>query len=78
MYLEGKLKLRMNVEKIKVVCVYSIRICKFLDFVLGKGKNGVYISTHAKFLKKAKAKLKELTSRIQGRNVWKAMENVKV
>ena len=33
---------------------------------------------HAKSLKKAKAKLKELTSRSQGRNVRKVMENVKV
>ena len=77
-YLEGKLKLRMNAEKSKVVSVYSIRNFKFLGFALGKGKNGVYIRAHAKSLKKAKAKLKELTSRSQGRNVRKVMENVKV
>ena len=77
-YLEGKLKLRMNVEKSKVVSVYSIRNFKFLGFALGKGKNGVYIRAHAKSLKKAKARLKELTSRRQGRNVRKVMENVKV
>ena len=77
-YLEGKLKLKMNVEKSKVVSVYSIRNFKFLGFALGKGKNGVYIRVHAKTLKKAKAKLKELTSRSQGRNVRKVMENVKV
>ena len=77
-YLEGKLKLKMNVEKSKVVSVYSIRNFKFLGFALGKGKNGVYIRVHAKSLKKAKAKLKELTSRSQGRNVRKVMENVKV
>ena len=77
-YLEGKLKLRMNVEKSKVVSVYSIQNFKFLGFALGKGKNGVYIRAHAKSLKKAKARLKELTSRRQGRNVRKVMENVKV
>ena len=77
-YLEGKLKLKMNVEKSKVVSVYSIRNFKFLGFALGKGKNGVYIRAHAKSLKKAKAKLKELTSRSQGRNVRKVMEKVKV
>ena len=77
-YLEGKLKLKMNVEKSKVVSVYSIRNFKFLGFALGKGRNGVYIRAHAKSLKKAKAKLKELTSRSQGRNVRKVMENVKV
>ena len=77
-YLEGKLKLKMNVEKSKVVSVYSVRNFKFLGFALGKGKNGIYIRAHAKSLKKAKAKLKELTSRSQGRNVRKVMENVKV
>lgn len=77
-YLEGKLKLRMNVEKSKVVSVYSIRNFKYLGYALGKGKNGVYIRVHAKSLKKAKAKLKELTSRSQGRNVQVVMEKVKV
>ena len=77
-YLEGKLKLKMNAEKSKVVSVFSIRNFKFLGFALGKGKNGVYIRIHAKSLKKARAKLKELTSRSQGRNVRKVMENVKV
>ena len=77
-YLEGKLKLRMNVEKSKVVSVYAKRNFKFLGFALGKGKDGIYIRTHAKSLKKAKEKLRELTSRSQGRNVRKGMENVKV
>lgn len=76
-YLEGKLKLKMNVEKSKVVSVFAIRNFKFLGFALGKGKNGIYIRAHAKSLKKAKAKLKELTSRSQGRNVRKVMERVK-
>ena len=35
-YLEGKLKLRMNVEKSKVVSVFAIRNFKFLGFALGK------------------------------------------
>ncbi len=77
-YLEGKLKLRMNVEKSKVVSVYAKRNFKFLGFALGRGKDGIYIRTHAKSLKKAKEKLRELTSRSQGRNVRKVMENVKV
>ena len=77
-YLEGKLKLKMNVEKSKVVSVFSIRNFKFLGFALGKGKNGVYIRAHAKSLKKAKAKLKELTSRSQGRKIQTVMEKVKV
>ena len=35
-YLEGKLKLKMNVEKSKVVSVFAIRNFKFLGFALGK------------------------------------------
>ena len=77
-YLEGKLKLRMNAEKSKVVSVVAIRNFKFLGFALGRGRNGYYIRAHAKTLKKAKQKLKELTSRSQGRNVRTVMENVKV
>ena len=77
-YLEGKLRLKMNVEKSKVVSIFAAENFKFLGFALGKGKNGVYIRAHAKSLKKAKAKLKELTSRSQGRNVRKVMDNVKV
>ena len=77
-YLEGKLKLKLNTEKSKVVSVYAIRNFKFLGFALGKGKNGMYIRAHAKSLKKAKQKLKELTSRSQGRNVRIVMKNVKV
>ena len=76
-FLEGKLKLKLNTEKSKVVSVYSIRNFKFLGFALGKGQKGVYIRVHAKSLKKAKQKLKELTSRSQGRNVRRVMENVK-
>ena len=77
-YLEGKLKLRMNLEKSRVVSVYSVRNFKFLGFALGKGRNGVFIRVHAKSLKKAKQKLKELTSRSQGRNVRVVMHKVKV
>lgn len=77
-YLEGKLKLKVNAEKSKVVSVVAIRNFKFLGFALGRGKNGYYIRAHAKSLKKAKAKLRELTSRSQGRNVRVVMQNVKV
>ena len=76
--LEEKLKLRMNAEKSKVVSVAAIRNFKFLGFALGRGKNGYFIRAHAKSLKKAKQKLKELTSRSQGRNVRVVMQNVKV
>lgn len=77
-YLEGKLKLRMNTEKSKVVGVVAIRNFKFLGFALGRSKNGYFIRAHAKSLKRAKTKLRELTSRSQGRNVREVMQNVKV
>ena len=74
--LEGKLKLRMNVEKSKVVSVTAIRNFKFLGFALGRGKNGYFIRAHAKSLKKAKQRLKGLTSRSQGRNVRVVIQRV--
>lgn len=77
-YLEGKLKLKVNAEKSKVVSVVANRNFKFLGFALGRGKNGYFIRAHAKSLKKAKQKLRELTSRSQGRDVRTVMENVKV
>ena len=50
---------------------------KLLGFALGKGKDGVFIRAHAKSLKKAKQKLKELTSRRQGRNIRVVMYKAK-
>ena len=76
-YLEGKLKLQVNVQKSKATGVYSKQF-KFLGFTLGKNGNGIYIRAHEKSLAKAKRKLKDLTRRNQGRNVRKVMENVKV
>jgi RNA-directed DNA polymerase len=76
-YLEDKLKLKMNVQKSKVVSVLAIKHFKFLGFCLGKNGKGVYIRAHRKSLAKAKRKLKELTRRNQGRNVRIVMENVK-
>ena len=77
-YLEGKLQLTVNKEKSKCVSVVAIRHFKFLGFALGRGRNGYYIRAHAKSLKKAKQKLKELTSRSQGRNVRAIMHDIKV
>ena len=68
----------MNEAKSKVVSVFAIRNFKFLGFALGKGKNGIYIRAHAKPLKKAKAKQKELTSRREGRKVRAVMQKVKL
>ena len=76
-YLEGKLKLKMNGEKSRVVSVAAIHRFRFLGFALGRGKNGYFIRAHAETLKKAKQKLRELTSRSQGRNVREVMQKVK-
>ncbi|MBQ1672955.1 MAG: group II intron reverse transcriptase/maturase, partial [Bacteroidales bacterium] len=77
-YLEKKLKLKVNTEKSRAVSVYSIRNFKFLGFALGRNKDGTYIRVHAKSMKKVKRKLKELTSRSQGRSVRTVMYNVRV
>jgi RNA-directed DNA polymerase len=77
-YLENKLKLKLNTQKSKVVSVLAQKHFKFLGFALGKNGSGVYIRTHPQSLAKAKKKLKELTSRSQGKNVRKVMENVKI
>ena len=77
-YLEKKLKLKVNTEKSRAVSVYSIRNFKFLGFALGRNKDGTYVRVHTKSMKKAKQKLKELTSRSQGRSVRTVMYNVKV
>ena len=76
-YLEGKLRLKLNMEKSKVVSVYSPKF-KFLGFALSKNKYGVMVRAHKEALKKAKAKLKQLTVRNQGRNVRLVMKKVKV
>ncbi|MGG1618864.1 group II intron reverse transcriptase/maturase [Paenibacillus sp. NRS-1782] len=77
-YLENRLKLKMNAQKSKVVSVVAQKHFKFLGFALGKNGRGVYIRVHRQSLAKAKRKLKELTSRSQGRNARQVMENVKV
>ncbi|THF72427.1 group II intron reverse transcriptase/maturase [Cohnella fermenti] len=77
-YLEQKLKLHMNTQKSKVVSIVAQKHFKFLGFALGKNGKGVYIRVHRQSLAKAKKKLKELTSRSQGRKARQVMENVKV
>lgn len=72
--LEGKLKLKLNDEKSKVVSVYSAKDFKYLGFAMGKNKNGAYIRAHPKSLKKAKLHLKELTKRNQGKSVDAVMQ----
>lgn len=77
-YLENKLRLKLNTQKSKVVSVVALKHFKFLGFALGKNGSGVYIRSHPQTLAKAKKKLKELTSRSQGRNARQVMEKVKI
>ena len=53
----------MNREKSRTVSVFAIRNFKFLGFCFGKNGKGIYIRVHGKSWKKAKDKLRQLTSR---------------
>ncbi len=74
-YLEGKLKLKMNMDKSTATSVFSPEF-KFLGFTLGRNEQGVYIRAHKKSLKKAKQKLKEKTKRSQPKTVRAVMKDV--
>lgn len=77
-YLEKKLKLKVNTEKSCAVSVYSIRNFKLLGFAMGRNRKGAYIRVHLKSRKKAKDKLRRLTSRSQGRKLDYVLHNIKV
>ena len=62
-YLEGTLKLKVNREKSRTVSVFAIRNFKYLGFCFGKSGKGIYVRVHGKSWKKAKEKLRKLTSR---------------
>lgn len=77
-YLEGKLQLKVNREKSRTVSVFAIRNFKYLGFCFGKNGKGIYIRVHAKSWKKAKDKLRMLTSRSRCGSIVKAMGKIKV
>ena len=77
-YLEKTLKLTVNREKSRTVSVFAIRNFKYLGFCLGKNGRGIYIRVHAKSWKKAKDKLRMLTSRSKCGSIVKTMERIKV
>lgn len=76
-YLEGKMKLRMNMDKSVATSVFSQKF-KFLGFTLGKNGQGIHIRAHRKSLRKAKQKLKEETRRSQPKNVRTVMKDVEI
>ncbi len=77
-YLEETLKLKVNREKSRTVSVFAIRNFKYLGFCFGKNGGGVHIRIHKKSLKKAKDKLRMLTSRSRCGSIVKTMEKIKI
>ena len=77
-YLEEKLQLKVNQEKSRTVSIFAIRNFKYLGFCLGKNGKGIYIRVHAKSWKRAKEKLRMLTSRSKCGSIVKTMEKIKV
>jgi len=77
-YLEDTLKLKVNREKSRTVSVFAIRNFKYLGFCFGKNGKGIYIRVHGKSWKKAKERLRKLTSRSQCGSIVRAMEKIKV
>lgn len=75
--LEGRLKLKINEEKTRVISIYSKKF-KFLGFGIGKNGSGIYIQIHKKSFVKFKNKLRELTKRNQGKSLKAVLENLKV
>ena len=76
-YLEGTLKLKVNREKSRTVSVFAIRNFKYLGFCFGKNGKGIYVRVHGKSWKKAKDKLRMLTSRSRCGSIVKTMERIK-
>src|SRR5699024_12449877 len=56
----------------------SIRNFKFLGFCYGKNGKGIYIRVHGKSWKKAKEKLRRITSRSRCGSIVQTMEKIKV
>ena len=77
-YLEKTLKLKVNREKSRTVSVFAIRNFKFLGFCFGKNGKGIYIRVHGKSWKKAREKLRQLTSRSRCGSIIRTMEKIKV
>ena len=72
------MKLRVNRKKSRTVSVFAIRNFKFLGFCYGKNGKGIYIRVHGKSWKKAKDKLRRLTSRSRCGSIVQTMEKIKV
>lgn len=74
-YLEGRLKLKVNREKSEVGSPMEL---KFLGFSLYNVGKRTGIRRHGKSLKKFKDKIRELTSRKQGKSIAQILYNLRV
>ena len=73
-YLEGKLKLKVNQEKSQAGSPLTL---KFLGFSLCIIKGIIEICAHAKTIKRFKDKIRELTSRKQGKSISQILSALK-
>ena len=73
-YLEETWKLKVNREKSRTVSVFAIPNFKYLGFCFGKNAKGIYIRVHAKSWKKAKDRLRLLTSRSRCGSIVRMLE----
>ena len=73
-YLEGTLKLKVNQEKSKVG--NPLRL-KFIGFSLYKIKGKVGIRPHQKTIKRFRDKIRQLTSRKQGKPIEQILKKIK-
>ena len=77
-YLEETLKLKVDSEKSRTVSVFAIRNFEYFGFCLGKNGKGIYIRVHAKPWKKAKDKLRVLTSRSKCGSIIGTMKRIEI
>ena len=77
-YLEGKLKLKVNREKSRVVSIFAVKKLKFLGFAIGKNKDGIYIRAHKKAMKKFKAKIRYLSAKKRVQGLKPSLEEIKI
>ena len=75
-YPEETLKLTVNREKSRAVCVFDFYDFKFLGFTMGRNNSGIHIRVHLKARKKMKSTLKEYSSRKRAQNVRQAMNKI--
>jgi hypothetical protein len=73
-FLEGKLKLKVNQEKSQVGSPLKL---KFLGFSLYKTGKKTGIRPHGKSIKRFKDKIRELTSRKQGKSIEQILKRLK-